>query len=40
MLAIEAFDPFFIEHAILVLVLLGAYTGAVLGGLTMEPKIT
>jgi hypothetical protein len=40
MLRVEALDPFFLEHAVLALTLLGMYTGAVIGGLTMEPRIT
>jgi hypothetical protein len=37
-LRVEDMDPFFMKHAILVLSLFGAYSGAVIGGLTARPS--
>jgi hypothetical protein len=39
-LRVEGMDPFFIEHAILVFFIYGVYTGAVIGGLTANPRFT
>jgi hypothetical protein len=35
---VEDMDPFFVKHAILILFLFGAYSGAVLGGVTSNPQ--
>jgi multisubunit Na+/H+ antiporter MnhE subunit len=37
-LGVEGADPFFLKHAILVLLSFGLYSGATIGGLTTDPR--